>query len=139
MIRDFLWRGGKGNQNHMHLVNWETVKRPLLEGGLQFKDPKMSNIAMGGKILWRLFSNKKHPVSQLFWKKYLRGGSLRNIQMENTIKGSIIWNSFRKVLDLFVQHLYRIPGNGRKTFLWEDRINGHDPLHVDDAIAEIQN
>ena len=94
---------------------------------------------MGGKILWQLFSNKQHPVSQLLWKKYLHDGSLKNIQMENTIKGSIIWNSFRKVLDLFVQHLYRIPGNGRKTFMWEDRINGHDPLHADDAMAEIQN
>ena len=39
LLRDFLWGGGKGNQHRMHLVNWETVKRPLLDGGLQFKDP----------------------------------------------------------------------------------------------------
>ena len=85
LLKDFLWGGGKGNQHRMHLVNWETVKRPLLDGGLQFKDPELSNIAMGGKILWQLFS-KKHSVSQLLWKKYLHGGSLKNIQMANTTK-----------------------------------------------------
>ena len=90
VLRDLLWRGGEGNQNRMHLVKWENVKRPVLEGGLQIKDPGMSNLAMGGKLLWQFFSNKKHPVSHLFWKKYLHGGTLRNLQMENTPKGSII-------------------------------------------------
>ena len=90
LIRDFLWSGGKGNQNHMHLVKWEIIKKPVLEGGLQIKDPGMSNLAMGCKLLWQLFSNKKHPVSHLFWKKYIHGGTLRNIQMKNTPKGSII-------------------------------------------------
>ena len=65
LIKDFLWRGGKGNQNRMHLVKWKIVERPVLEGGLQIKDPGMSNIAMGGKLLWQLFSNKKHLVSHL--------------------------------------------------------------------------
>ena len=52
LIRDFLWRGGKGNQNRMHLVKSETVKRSSLDGGLQIKDPRLSSIAMGGKLLW---------------------------------------------------------------------------------------
>ena len=69
LLRDFLWRGGKGNKNRMHLVKWETVNGPVLEGGLQIKDPGMSNIAMGGKLLWQLFSNKKHSMGHLFWKK----------------------------------------------------------------------
>ena len=34
LIRDFLWRGGKGNQSRIHLVNWDIVKRPFIEGGL---------------------------------------------------------------------------------------------------------
>ena len=90
LIRDFLWRGGKINQNHMHLVKWEIVKKLVLEGGLQIKDLRLSNLAMGGKLLWQLFSNKNHPMSQIFRKKYLHGGTLRNIQMTNTPKGSII-------------------------------------------------
>ena len=83
LIRDFLWRGGKGKQNRMHSVKWDIVKRPVLEGGLQIRDPGLANLAMGSKLLWQHFSNKKHPVSQIFWKKYLNGGTLRNLQVTN--------------------------------------------------------
>ena len=86
-----------------------------------------------------VFSNKKHPVSHLFWKKYLHGGTLINIQMENTLKGSIIWNLCRKSLEFFVQHLFQIPGNGRQTFLWDDKINGHAPLNSDNSINEFKS
>ena len=73
----------------MHLVKWDIVKRLVLEGGLQIRDPGLVNIAMGGKLLWQLFSNKKHLVSHFFWKKCLNGGTLRNIQVTNSPKGSI--------------------------------------------------
>ena len=79
----------------MHLVKWDIVKRHVLEGGLQIRDLGLANLAMGGKLLWQLFSNKKHPVSQFFWKKYLKGGTLRNLQGKNTPKGSITWNLCR--------------------------------------------
>ena len=75
----------------MHLVKWDVVKRPILEGGLQIKDLELVNLAiMGGKLLWKLFSDKKHLAYQIFWKNYLEGGSLRNRQMTNTPKGSIM-------------------------------------------------
>ena len=45
LIRDILWSGGKGNQNRMHLVKWEIIKKPVLEGSLQIKDPRLSNLA----------------------------------------------------------------------------------------------
>ena len=53
----------------MHLAKWDIVKRLVLEGGLQIRDQGLANLAMGGKLLWQLFSNKKHLVSQIFWKK----------------------------------------------------------------------
>ena len=89
---------------------------------------------MGGKLLLQLFSNKKHTISNIFWKKYLHGGNLRNMNMENTPKGSNSWNLCRKGLDFFVQHLYRILGNGRQTLLWDEKINGHAPLKSDVSI-----
>ena len=52
LLRDFLLQGGKGNQGKLHLVNWNTVKRSVFEGGLQLKYPRMVNLAMGGKLLW---------------------------------------------------------------------------------------
>ena len=73
----------------MHLVKWDIVKRPVLEGGLEIRDPGLVNISMGGKLMWQLFSNRKHLVSQILWKKYLNGGTLINLHVVNTSKGSI--------------------------------------------------
>ena len=84
----------------MHLVNWDTVKRPVSEGGLQVKDPRLVNLAMGGKLLWQLFSNLSHPVSQIFWKKYLNGGALRNLQLTKISKGTSIWNLYKKMYNI---------------------------------------
>lgn len=117
LIKDFLWRGGRGNQIKFHLVNWDTVKLPISEGGLQIRDPGLANLALGGKILWTLFSNTKHLVSQVIKKKYLKGSTLRNIQIDNNIKGTSIWHLCRRGIEFFQKHLYRIPGNGKNTML----------------------
>ena len=63
LIRDFLWRGGKNNQKKYHLVNWETVKHPIVEGGLEVIDLGKSYIALGGKIIWKLYTNSSHSAS----------------------------------------------------------------------------
>ena len=52
ILRDFLWSGGKGNQNKTHLVKWETIKRPIIEGRLQIRYPELANLALGGKLVW---------------------------------------------------------------------------------------
>ena len=92
LIRYFLWNGGKGNHNRLHLVNWEIVKIPVLEGGLQIRYLGLANFAMGGKFLWQLFSDRKHLISQVLLKKYLLRGTLRNLQALNIPKGSLTWN-----------------------------------------------
>ena len=58
LLRDFLWNDGKGGQNKMHLVSWDVLKRPLLQGGLQIRDPSLANLAMSGKLIWQLFKDK---------------------------------------------------------------------------------
>ena len=51
LLRDFLWEGGKGNQKKLHLVNWDILKRPIVKGGLQIRDPELENLALGGKLI----------------------------------------------------------------------------------------
>ena len=118
-------------------MNWEIVKRPYSEGGLQVRDLKLANLALGGKILWKLYANCRNLVSKLLRKKYLNGASMRNIRAENTPKGTLIWNLCRHRLDSFQKHLYRILGNGKKTMLWQDSIMGNAPLNVSDDFKEI--
>ena len=79
LIKDFLWKGGKGNHRKFHLVKWDKVKRPLSEGGLQIRDPRLTNLALGGELLWKLHSDIKHPVSKILRLKYMRGESLRSL------------------------------------------------------------
>ena len=98
----------------------------------------MSNMALGGKIIWQLYSDKHHPVSKIFWKKYLKGGPLRNIKIANSPSGTTIWNLCRKGFDKIQSQLYRIPGNGKKTLLWEDKILGNLPLSSINSLSEIK-
>ena len=39
----------------------------------------------------------------------------------------------------FVPYLFRIPSNGGKTLLWDDKINGQAPLNFENSILEIKN
>ena len=80
ILWEFLWEGGKGNQKKMHLVSWDILKRPTSEGGLQIHDHELSNMALGGKIIWQLYADKNHPVSKIFWMKYIKGASLINLK-----------------------------------------------------------
>ena len=128
LLRDFLYNGGKGNQNKMHLVRWDIIKRPISEGGLQIWDPNLAHLEMGDKLIWKLYVDKNHHVSEIFRMKYLKGDSLRSLISFSTLAGTTIWNSCRKGIDKFNQQLYRIPGNGKRILLWEDKISGNTPL-----------
>ena len=123
----------------MHLVSWEVLKRPILEGGLQIRDLGLANLAMSGKLIWQLYENKNHPVSQIFWKKYLKGGSLRKYISANTLSGTTIWNSCRKGFGFFNTHLFKIPGNGKRISLWEDKISGNPPLSSVIPLTELMH
>ena len=58
IVRSFFWKGGKQNRNRLPLVNWDKVTKPILEGGLNFKDLRMHNLALGAKIIWRQVAPK---------------------------------------------------------------------------------
>ena len=68
----------------MHLVRSDIIKIPSFVGGIQIHDPDLANLEMGGKLLWQLYAEKKHPVSMIFRKKYLKGGSLRGLTSSST-------------------------------------------------------
>ena len=122
----------------MHLVSWDILKRPLSEGGLQICDLGLENLDLGGKIIWQLFADKKHPVRNILWMKYLKGDSLRNLKLVNIPTDIAIWNLYRRGIDHIQQHLYRIPGNGMRILLWEDNILGNPPLSTLNSLNEIK-
>jgi hypothetical protein len=80
LLRGFLWEGGKTKTKKFHLVNWDIVKHPQKNGGLGIKDPTVSNLATGEKILWNLISRRKDWWKTTLLKKYLAGDRLKCLE-----------------------------------------------------------
>ena len=110
----------------------------MLKGGIQIRDPGLENIALGGKIIWKLYSKNSHPVSHLFQKKYLKGALVRNLQIDFVPKGTLLWNLCRKGFELFQKQINHIPGNGKKTLIWTNKILGNLPLENTNKLTSIR-
>lgn len=64
---------------------------------------------------------------------------LRNLQIDNNIKGTMIWHLYCHGIDFFQKHLYHIPDNGKNMMLWKDSIMGQLPLGNYEVIKEVKN
>jgi len=117
------------------LVNWNITKISKADGGLQFRDPQVANLVLGGKILWKIIANKMHWVSQHLRRKYLSGSGPRSLEEGNIPRETPIWNLYKEALPSFLSMLYWILGNGEKICLWEDKIMGKVELNT---IAELE-
>jgi hypothetical protein len=123
----------------MHLVNWEVVKKSMAEGGLQIRDPALVNLALGGKILWKLLHESMHPVSVTLHSKYNPNKSLSNLQNDNTTNCTQVWKLCCKSSNFFKKLVYRIPGNKKHTHLWIDSIMGREPLADNVDITDLRD
>lgn len=129
----------KGEPKKFHVVSWDIVKMPISEGRLQVRDLVLANLAMGGKILWKLFSNQRHPVSEVLIKKYLHIFSIKNMDEGASRKGTTLWKLCSQGWKFFEEQLYKIPGNGKRIRLWGDKIMGLQPLSLALDIADLHN
>jgi hypothetical protein len=139
MQRIFLWEGGKQTGRRLHLINWDKISKPLLEGGLNFKNTKMENLALGEKLLWHIVSGDTAWSKEALWKKYFRGTRKRCIENPcRETKGSPIYNLCKKAMDLFTPHLTWVPGNGKKIKIWQYSILGDPPLELSQDLQRLK-
>ena len=54
-------------------------------------------------------------------------------------KGTTMWKLCSQGWNFFKEQLYRIPGNGKRIRLWEDKIMGLQPLSLAPDIADLHN
>jgi ribonuclease HI/exonuclease III len=140
IMRKFLWEGGRNEGKKMHLFSWDKVKGPRLEGGLQVRDVATQNLAMGGKILWKMIRGNSTWSSKALRTKYFCGHKERCLERPPlTRKGSPILSLCLKALDLITSRLSWIPGNGRKIKFWEDSILGQTPLRSLKGLENIKS
>eukprot|EP00253_Pinus_taeda_P023626 PITA_23626 len=139
LLRNFLWQGGRGNDKKLHLVNWDTIKKPIDEGALQIRDPSLVNLALGSKILWKMIKEPLHPVSAILRSKYTNKVEFRTLQLSHIANSTLLWKLCFKSSKLFKRHAFKISGNGKSTSLWQDRIMGCNALMNNDEIAELRD
>ena len=124
----------------MHLISWDKIKAPKMEGGMQIRDMATQNLAMGGKILWKMISSKPTWSSKALRTKYFSGHKERCLDRPPwTRKGSPILSLCLKSLDLITSNLTWILGNGSKIMFWEDSILGQSPLKTVEGLDNIKN
>ena len=81
LLKAFLWNGGnKGEGKKYALVSWNTIKLPRNEGGLQIRDLKSQNLAIGAKLLWNILDSKPTWCSRVLKNKYFPGDRLRCLE-----------------------------------------------------------
>eukprot|EP00253_Pinus_taeda_P019866 PITA_19866 len=131
IIRSFLWQGGKKDTKKFSLVKWSKVILPMEKGGLGIRVPRLANIAMGFKLIWRIISDKGSWWTEVIKKKYLNGAN-SNILAETIIDrpSTPVWKLIKKSLPQAKPLISRAPGNGKRTSIWNDRIMGMEARGV---------
>lgn len=118
LLRNFLWSGLDSDSKKSKL-SWEKVALPFHEGGLGIRRLKDWNIALLGKVFWKICNFGYHSA----WKEWMRLNLIRDHsfwQMRIPQKCSWTW---RKVLNLrstFRDFIRIRVGNGRNTLFWFD-------------------
>ena len=127
-IRKKIWKGGKQNEKKIPLVNWESISKPLWEGGLNFQNICNHNIAMGAKLIWRIIAPNPGWAQLALWRKYFKGQRSRCLDHPLPHSNLPFSKLCIKACPLINAHAYSILGNGKRINLWIDRIMNNEPL-----------
>lgn len=128
LIRGFFWRGGKHNDKKFSLISWDIVTKPYLEGGLNLKDLYAKNLAMGAKLAWKIIAPNPSWAQIALWKKYFRGPRLRCLDHPKDSTRSHLSILLSKIAPMINSCAHWVPGNGKKTQVWKDKIMNRPPL-----------
>jgi ribonuclease HI/exonuclease III len=137
--RRFLWEGGRQEKKKLHLVKWEKTTKSYMEGGLNLKNTRTQNLALGAKLLWKMVTGKITWSKKALWRKYFRGSRDRSLELPcKEGKSSPIFALCKKVIPLFTPHLTWIPKSGKKIRIWTDSIMGDPPLEQHQDLQDLK-
>lgn len=113
-----------------HLVSWEKICRPKSDGGLGIRSAKEMNMALLGKLGWRLM-NTQYALWVRILRKKFRVGELSDPSWM-IVKGgwSPTWRSLvLGIREAVVLGTVWILGDGRRVRFWKDNWLLNEPLY----------
>jgi hypothetical protein len=114
-----LWRGADINAKKPPLVDWKSVCKPKIQGGLGVINLELQNKALLMKCLHKFYNRVNIPWVNIIWDTHYNN-SLPSAKPV----GSFWWKDILKIHDLFKEIARVEVGNGKTTLLWHDRWNG---------------
>lgn len=128
-LRHFLWNSNKDGKNKLPLVACDKVCLPKDLGGTGIGNLEKHNLALGAKLVWKLYENFDSFWAQIMFAKYLNNGPREYIfQISNLPLVLVMWNFICKCRNVILPHLSWIVHNGKKVRFWDEVWNGHTPL-----------
>nr|GFA75050.1 hypothetical protein [Tanacetum cinerariifolium] len=115
LMRDFLWKF-RVFKRGKSLINWNSVCKMKVEGGLGIKSLDSWNIALMSKHIWNVITNKESLWVQWVNTYRLKGRSFWDILEK---EGSCwAWKKILKIRGLIKDHIFHKISDGRNTSLW---------------------
>nr|GEW45364.1 hypothetical protein [Tanacetum cinerariifolium] len=125
LMGDFLWNFGVFKRGKS-LINWNSICKMKVEGGLGIKSLDSWNIALMSKHIRNVITNKESLWVQWVNTYRLKGRSFWDIPEK---EGSCwVWKKILKIRGLIKDHNFHKIGDGRNTSLWFDNWHPICPL-----------
>lgn len=93
MMNSFWWGSRKGRTRGIDWLKWEWLTPRKGYGGLGFRDLTCFNLAMLGKLGWKLITKPDATVSRIFKVRYYPSRDFLEANMGHN--PSFIWCSIR--------------------------------------------
>ncbi|KAL0318219.1 UNVERIFIED_CONTAM: Transposon TX1 uncharacterized protein [Sesamum calycinum] len=118
-IRTFLWKGN--SSSGYPKVAWESVCKPIEEGGQGIRDILALNRALMSRHLWSVIKHEKESIWVDWIARYrLRGASIWTV---NAKRGGWSWRKMLELRGTLLPHIQFKIGTGESFSLW------HYPWH----------
>ncbi|CAH9109059.1 unnamed protein product [Cuscuta epithymum] len=118
LMNGYWWRGNDLTGRGIRWRNWRALCLPKTCGGLGFKRLKEYNIAMLGKLGWKLLTEPKALISRVLAAKYYPKNSF--VEAKLGYNPSFVWRSILAAQEVVVAGSRRRVGNGKEISVWRD-------------------